>query len=235
MAELREGGGGTEGTEKESRRMLIRLLYCYENPSGARHHVYQPVLPFSGCVSGGLSSFPRSSTTYCSTGVAAAVVAVATAVREGRGPTESRIPLGPPSPRKHHVRSYVRLTSADRPGLLLHTGIITAPRRISRVRRFREASRTRARSGRRFRCMGYPRRIAASMQFRALHTKLRTRGDADRSGEERRRGMDFIPRNVRPDSRQPPLLVKQIPCVSAGATRKDRFDPLTTFKSSRQF
>jgi len=47
------------------------------------------------------------------------------------------------------------------------------------------------------------------MQFRALHTKLRTRGDADRSGEERRCGMDFIPRNVRPDSRQPPLLVKR--------------------------
>lgn len=53
--------------------MLIRLLYCYENPSGARHHVCQLVLPFSGCVSGGLSSFPRSSTTYYSTGVAAVV------------------------------------------------------------------------------------------------------------------------------------------------------------------
>lgn len=131
-------------------------------------------------------------------------VATATvAVREGRGPTESRIPPGPPPPLppwKHHVRSYVRLTSADRPGLLLHTDIITAPRRISRVRRFREASGTRARRGRRFRCMRYPRRIAVSMQFRALHTKLRTCGDADRSGKERRRGMDFIPRNVRSDS-----------------------------------
>lgn len=91
-----EGGG----EKKESRRVLIRLLYCYENPSGARHHVCQLVLPFSGCVSGGLSSFPRSSTTYYSTGVAA-VAAVATAAvtaREGRGPTESRIPAGPPPP-----------------------------------------------------------------------------------------------------------------------------------------
>lgn len=97
-AELR---GGRGGQKKESRRVLIRLLYCYENPSGARHHVCQPVLPFSGCVSGGLSSFPRSSTTYYSTGVAAvAAVATATvAAREGRGPTESRIPPGPnPSP-----------------------------------------------------------------------------------------------------------------------------------------
>jgi len=71
MAELREG----RETEKESRRVLIRLLYCYENPSGARHHVCQPVLPFSGCVSGRLSSFPRSSTTYYSTGVAAVATA----------------------------------------------------------------------------------------------------------------------------------------------------------------
>lgn len=210
----RRGRGG-EGQKKESRRVLIRLLYCYENPSGARHHVCQPVLPFSGCVSGGLSSFPRSSTTYYSTGVAAvAVVAVATvtvAVREGRGPTESRIPPGPTPPWKHHVRSYARLTSADRPGLLLHTDIITAPRRISRVRRFREASGTRARRGRRFRCMRYPRRIAASMQFRALHTKLRTRGDADRSGKERRRGMDFIPRNVRSDTAGSPLCSRNVP------------------------
>lgn len=200
--------------------MLIRLLYCYENPSGARHHVCQPVLPFSVCVSGGLSSFPRSSTTYYSTGVAAVAVATATvAVREGRGPTESRIPPGPTPPLpppcplppwKHHVRSYVRLTSADRPGLLLHTDIITAPRRISRVRRFREASGTRARRGRRFRCMRYPRRIAASMQFRALHTKLRTRGDADRSGKERRPRYGFYPAE-RPigHSRQPPLLTKR--------------------------
>lgn len=52
------------------------------------------------------------------------------------------------------------------------------------------------------------------MQFRALHTKLRTRGDADRSGEERRRGMDFIPRNVRPDQ-QPaaPFARETFPCV----------------------
>lgn len=98
----RDGGAARGVREKESGRVLIRLLYCYENPSGARHHVCQPLLPFSGCVSGGLSSFPRSSTTYYSTGVAAVAVAVAAvatetvAVREGRGPTESRIPPGPP-------------------------------------------------------------------------------------------------------------------------------------------
>lgn len=63
------------------------------------------------------------------------------------------------------------------------------------------------------------------MQFRALHTKLRTRGDADRSGKERRRGMDFIPRNVR--AGPVPFARETFPCVNAGRTRKDRFDPLT--------
>lgn len=159
--------------------MLIRLLYCYENPSGARHRVCQPALPFSGCVSGGLSSFSRSSTTYCSTGVAAVAAAAAAAAvaatmaREGRGPTESLESHRGHPPRKHHVRSYVRLTSADRSGLLLRTDIITAPRRISRARRFREASGTRARRGRQFRCMGYPTRIAASNAVSCLAYEAR--------------------------------------------------------------
>lgn len=181
--------------------MLIRLLYCYENPSGARHRVCQPALPFSGCVSGGLSSFSRSSTTYCSTGAAAAAAAAAMMARDGRGPTESLESHRGHPPRKHHVRSYVRLTSADRSGLLLRTDIITAPRRISRARRFREASGTRARRGRQFRCMGYPTRIAASMQFRASHTKLaqRCRSFRESEREERYCGMDFIPRNVQPE------------------------------------
>lgn len=143
------------------------------------------------------------------------MAAVVTA-REGRGPTESRIPLGLPSPSPLGNTTSVRMSVWPR---LTDPAYYCTPTLLPRPVAFLGSGdsgkrRGRARRGRRFRCMRYPRRIAASMQFRALHTKLWTRGDADRSGKERRRGMDFIPRNVRLDSRQPPLLVKRSPVLT---------------------
>jgi hypothetical protein len=133
--------------------------------------------------------------------VAAAATAVVAGAKRRKGANGVSNPTGATPFGNQHVRSYVCLTSADRPGLLLRTDIITALRRISRARRFREARQGRATrspiSMYRISEMDCCRPAVSCLAYEAG----RTRGDADHRGGEggrrRHRGMDFIPRNVR--------------------------------------
>lgn len=118
----------------------------------------------------------------------------------------SRIPSGPPlhpslppphPPWKHHVCSYVRLTSADRPRLITaHRHYYRAPSHFSDP----EIPGSVGDAVADFDVWGIRRGLLAACSF---VPRIRSpRNDADRSGgggEQRCRGMDFIPRNVQLD------------------------------------